>query len=499
MFASTPKIKTLVVDSNAIITGAILGLRESVDEFYTIDEVYAEIRDGRSRTLLAQLPFEIRRRQPDDKYVTLVHEFAKKTGDLFSLSRTDLQLLALSYQFHAEEYGDDTLRTEPPENTTVAGAAGKANKLPVSMVECRFYKSPTGCLRGSKCMFYHDGTVPKPPKTVVDEDGWVTVQSTKPKKLLPRPTKLKKEVSTGVQVVSAAEDASVTTKSIHADSVAAVDAEQAKADVDALPGWNEDEDEESEWVGPSPGGIEIYDEDGLTFKAAGVDGESDKLDTADASGQQEKKEAAKILTGIITTDYAMQNVALQAGLKLIAHSGKVVTCVKSWVLSCDSCYAIIPLQGLTMIDMKFCNQCGNATLSRLGVTLGADGKPRYHFRANRVVSTRGTIYPLPAPKGGRLTGPKGMSAAQSLILTPDQLLTSGWKEKLRQSKKEMERESLIAARGWDDDSGSKGFGGSFVGPYSSMNALNAAVPFEVGWGKQNPNSNSFHKNRRRKK
>lgn len=498
MFANTPKIKTLVVDSNAIISSAIQSLRESVEEFYTIDEVYAEIRDGRSRSILEQLPFEIRCRQPDDKYVTIVRDFAKKTGDLFSLSRTDIQLLALSYQFHVEEYGQETLRTEPPDNTTVAGAAGKSGKLPVSMVECRFYKSPSGCARGNKCMFYHDGTVPKKASKVVDDDGWTTVQSMKPKPFVPRTSKPKQESSSGIQVVSTEGNTAVSTKSIQAELKE--EPVQVKAGAEALPGWNEDEENDSEWVGPSPGGIEIYDEDGLTFKTAGVDGEASAFDSAVASGShdQQQKEDNKIKSGIITTDYAMQNVALQVGLKLIAHSGKVVTCVKSWVLSCDSCYAIFPLQGLSMIDMKFCKECGNATLARLGVTLGADGKPRYHYRANRTVSTKGTIYSLPAPKGGRLTGPKALSAANSLILTPDQLLTSGWKEKLRQNVKEMERESFIASKALSEDSGSRGFGSSFTGPYASMNALNTSIPFEVGWGKQNPNSNSFHKNRRRK-
>lgn len=61
---SIPKI--LVVDAGPIITGA--RLHHLAEEFYTVDEVLAEVRDKKARHILETLPFEIKTRQvsPED-------------------------------------------------------------------------------------------------------------------------------------------------------------------------------------------------------------------------------------------------------------------------------------------------------------------------------------------------------------------------------------------------------------------------------------------------
>jgi RNA-binding protein NOB1 len=190
----------------------------------------------------------------------------------------------------------------------------------------------------------------------------------------------------------------------------------------------------------------------------------------------------------------MQNVLLQMGLLLSTHSGKVVQSVKQWVLKCDACFSIFPISPTSLTDNMFCKWCGNATLNRLGVTLGIDGKPRYHYKKFRQINTRGTVYSLPAPKSGRASenGAKGQ-----LLLRPDQLLTGAWKERLRQQEAaSYARETLLMDRTVDDALGQRGGafgGGGWIGPSGSGPGIGAgAAPIEYAYGRANPNSNRFH-------
>jgi RNA-binding protein NOB1 len=193
----------------------------------------------------------------------------------------------------------------------------------------------------------------------------------------------------------------------------------------------------------------------------------------------------------MTTDYAMQNVLLQMGLLLASHSGKLIRSVKQWVLKCDSCFSIWPANPTNPVDAMFCKKCGNATLARLGVTLGADGTPRYHYKKNRHVNTRGSVFSIPSSTGGRHA---------DLLLRADQLLTGGWKEKMRQSKQNV-RESLLADRSVAMDEqeawlggGARRHGGNtamIASPHAAANMLGV----EVGFGRRNPNSNRTHKHR----
>ncbi|KAK2085365.1 Nin1 binding protein [Saguinus oedipus] len=96
---------------------------------YTIREVVTEIRDKATRRRLAVLPYELRFKEPLPEYVRLgrgflpltedgnllftVTEFSKKTGDYPSLSATDIQVLALTYQLEAEFVGVSHLKQEP--------------------------------------------------------------------------------------------------------------------------------------------------------------------------------------------------------------------------------------------------------------------------------------------------------------------------------------------------------------------------------------------------
>ncbi|KAG9441193.1 hypothetical protein H6P81_017047 [Aristolochia fimbriata] len=97
----------------------------------------------------------------------------------------------------------------------------------------------------------------------------------------------------------------------------------------------------------------------------------------------------------VTSDFAMQNVILQIGLRLVAPGGMQIRQLHRWILKCHACNKVT-----AEIGRIFCPKCGNGgTLRKVSATVGENGiilaarKPR--------VSLRGTKFSLPMPQGGR--------------------------------------------------------------------------------------------------
>ncbi|KAL2547528.1 Nin one binding (NOB1) Zn-ribbon like [Forsythia ovata] len=97
----------------------------------------------------------------------------------------------------------------------------------------------------------------------------------------------------------------------------------------------------------------------------------------------------------VTGDFAMQNVLLQMGLRLVAPGGMQIRELHRWVLKCHACYKVT-----TEIGRIFCPKCGNGgTLRKVAVTVGENGIVLAARRPR--VSMRGTKFSLPLPQGGR--------------------------------------------------------------------------------------------------
>jgi len=225
-----------------------------------------------------------------------------------------------------------------------------------------------------------------------------------------------------------------------------------------------DEPDEGEWVTPcAPGGGSAL--------AGGVAFGYEKI--MPGGGVGEAAAAAppsRRMVVTMTSDFAMQNVLLQMGLNLVSPGGLVVRSVKHWVLQCDACFTITPDTA-----KLFCPRCGNATLARLGVTLGADGTPRYHYKRNRTVSKRGTQAELPRPTGGR---------GGDLLLREDQLLTGYWAQK---AKTKVTTTSMFADRA----------AGSADDPTLGMTrTLRGAAAGEIVVGYGRKNRNEAHRRKR---
>ena len=107
----TKKSKKVVLDSGAIILGG--RIERLGDEFWTIQEVLSEIKDENARLTLNSLPFELHVREVDPAALAFVTKFSKLTGDFPKLSKTDLKVMALTYQLEKQFNGIDHLRTNP--------------------------------------------------------------------------------------------------------------------------------------------------------------------------------------------------------------------------------------------------------------------------------------------------------------------------------------------------------------------------------------------------
>ncbi|ERM99904.1 RNA-binding protein NOB1 [Amborella trichopoda] len=97
----------------------------------------------------------------------------------------------------------------------------------------------------------------------------------------------------------------------------------------------------------------------------------------------------------VTSDYAMQNVLLQMGLRLLTPTGMQIRQLHRWVLKCHACNRVT-----AEIGRIFCPKCGNGgTLRKVAVTVGESGVVQAARRPRIIL--RGTKFSLPSPQGGR--------------------------------------------------------------------------------------------------
>jgi len=471
--------KHLVVDTNAVIAGAGASLRGLSESFWTSPLALSEVKDERSRALFATLPFKIQTRVPSEESIDAIKAFATKTGDLRALSRVDLHLLALTYQFEREVNGlngtpPSYIRVNPPSLPTELSKPVRNSAHVTSNAESNeSTSSSTDLINGTKndnnneCQEIDPNAAER--KGAEQEEGDAEENNDESDVAF----------TEGVETTEEHDATSLLSASLPID--AAPSAPASTLHPFDVPGG---EDGEGAWIGPT------------SSSSSSSSSSFTSSTSVFPTGIETSNDAAtpRVPVACVTTDFAMQNVLLQMGLLLSTHSGKVVQSVKQWVLKCDACFSIFPISPTSLTDNMFCKWCGNATLNRLGVTLGIDGKPRYHYKKFRQINTRGTVYSLPAPKSGRASenGAKGQ-----LLLRPDQLLTGAWKERLRQQEAaSYARETLLMDRTVDDALGQRGGafgGGGWIGPSGSGPGIGAgAAPIEYAYGRANPNSNRFH-------
>ncbi|KAG2501826.1 hypothetical protein HYH03_000325 [Edaphochlamys debaryana] len=134
-------------------------------------------------------------------------------------------------------------------------------------------------------------------------------------------------------------------------------------------------------------------------------------------GEEEEELAPNTTSNVfcVTADFAMQNVMLQMGLRLVSRDGKQITRVSRWALRCSACFFVTKEAGRV-----FCPRCGNLTMDRVEVTVGPGGAEFFGVRKKFIL--RGTRYSLPKPRGGR-------AAAKNPILREDVMLARAGRQR----------------------------------------------------------------------
>ncbi|XP_045149728.1 RNA-binding protein NOB1 isoform X2 [Echinops telfairi] len=333
-------VEHVVADAGAFLRDA--ALQDIGKNIYTIREVVTEIRDKATRRRLAVLPYELHFKDPFPEYVRLVTEFSKKTGDYPSLSATDIQVLALTYQLEAEFVGVSHLKQEP-EKVKVS-SSGQHPETPL-------------LISG-----FHLPLKPKPPRETADHGP-------------PASTPESLEFSSFVFWRNPLPDIDRELQELLEFFVSQLDRDESAPEEEDN-GFEEEKEDDSDdgggWITPS--NIKQIQQELEQYRVP-----------------------SNVQVGCVTTDFAMQNVLLQMGLHVLAVNGMLIQEARSYVLRCHGCFR-------TTSDMNrvFCSHCGNKTLKKVSVTVNSDGTLHMHFSRNpKVLNPRGLRYSLPTPKGGK--------------------------------------------------------------------------------------------------
>lgn len=376
-------------------------------------DVIAEIRDKRARNALEHLPFTLQTREPSAEALNAVVNFSRKTGDFAYLSLTDLRVMALTYMLEAEANGTEHLKTSPELSRTIARDANGKIIGAEPTVPCKFFGSAMGCKFGADCKFLHDESLVAANPSGEGEAADGSASKTLPKVAIPcrffnTPDGCRNGDACPFVHEASADDAANDEPAVPQGPVRD---EVRNADVKSriLGGFGASsnagafEDDGKNWITETNFAKFVASPFG---DGKGVEAIGDGLQVA-----------------CITTDFSMQNVLLQIGLRLLSAEGMLIKRVKQWILKCIACFTTS-----TEMERMFCPKCGNNTMERVSYSLGQDGKMTFHTRANRPVKLTGTKYSLPKPKGGR---------DGDLLLREDQLMMGIWRQRQRQHKKVM--------------------------------------------------------------
>lgn len=408
------KVQHVVADAGAFIRDA--PLRNIGEKIYSLPEVVNEIKDKATKQRLQFLPYQIIFKQPSPESIRYVSDFARKTGDYRSLSAVDLKVMALAYQLEKEHVGTDHIKSAPEKKiewnssrrllekpTDIAGFYLKSDKTSsrttsecVSEIDRSDHTGKTTDTSHDADSQSHDtdsqshGSDIKADRTVSkSHDTDIENETSNDKQNLEKTNLSDKTDSENEKVLieikeqsdsnetcdkkDETEDSENKSKHNTFDGqVLPTDALQEESDSEEESEDNEDDDDGDGWITP-----------------ANIREVKQKMGDVNT-------EIANVAVGCLTTDFAIQNVLIQMGLNVISVDGMLIKKAKSYVLRCFACMKIT-----TTVTKQFCPWCGNNTLQKVSMTVEEDGSIKYFLSRRKPVSTRGTKYALPMPKGGK--------------------------------------------------------------------------------------------------
>ncbi|KAF4978326.1 hypothetical protein FZEAL_5266 [Fusarium zealandicum] len=406
--AEHKQIHSLVLDTGPLIKNdpPANTLRARAEHLYTLPVIISEIRDAatRARVETTLLPF-VTLRSPKPESVKVIRDFARRTGDLAVLSKPDIEVLALGYELECERNGGDwRLRKTPGQK----GVNGKPNK-PAAEGEDKTEgdaeskeqpEEPKESLETDKESMETDK---QSLDTAVDN---LSLEQPATEPSTAQPTKQPAEPLTQ-------ESTQPQTEPTHGEKAdETIEAVEEASESDAS-------DDEGGWITPS----------NLKKHQAASSGSA-----VPSAPVQKTLQAA-----VLTSDYAMQNVALRMNLNLLAPSLARITHLKNWVLRCHGCFTITK-----DMSKQFCPSCGQPTLNRTSCSTDEHGNFKVHLKRNFQWNNRGNVYSVPRPVHGSSNGrlPKNAGGkngwGNNLILAEDQKeFTRAADEQKRQRKKDI--------------------------------------------------------------
>lgn len=116
-----------------------------------------------------------------------------------------------------------------------------------------------------------------------------------------------------------------------------------------------------------------------------------------------KKPPSTLQTALLTTDFAMQNVALQVNLNVLSPALTRIRHLRTYILRCHACFCTVK-----EMSRQFCPRCGKPSLTRVACSTDANtGEFKLHLKKNMQWNTRGDRYSVPKPVSGSSNGKVG--------------------------------------------------------------------------------------------
>ncbi|KAI1808212.1 D-site 20S pre-rRNA nuclease [Daldinia bambusicola] len=407
---SSKPIHSLVLDTGPLIKNdpPVSTLIAQAHELYTLPSVISEIRDAATRTRVETtlLPF-IKLRNPRSESIKFVTDFARRTGDLEVLSRPDLHLIALTYELECERNGGDWRLRKIP------GQKGLNGKAPTQEKEGGATEQNNSANAESKkeekdVSSHNEGSQVQLEEEKVDESTNAKSETHE------QPTIQQETITQALDSLSIEPSALPTVDTIPNNAVTSETTPTEQQEIE------DDEDDDGEgWITPS------------NLK---------KHQAKDQFSAPEQPIQKFLQVALLTSDYAMQNVALRVNLNLVSPSLARITRVKTWVLRCHGCFAIS-----RQMEKQFCPRCGQPTLTRVSCSTNAAGEFTVHLKRNFQWNNRGNVYSVPKPvhgsANGKARGPGGGKGGwgRELIFAEDQ---KEYAKKSTEQKKAKQRDIM---------------------------------------------------------
>jgi RNA-binding protein NOB1 len=384
--ASTKPIHSLVLDTGPLIKNdpPVDVLRARAEHLYTLPSIIPEIRDAatRSRVETTLMPF-VTLRSPGPQSVRFITDFARRTGDLEVLSRPDIEVLALTYELECERNGGDWRLRNTPGQKTLNGKsprqeeAGKATEGAETEADKASAEAPADAENA-------DGkeSTPVPPPAEEEASLSSTVEKL------------------DINATEAAEKSSTDDGTLNPQAAPTDDTKDEEVIVyeEAAEGSNEEDGNEGQKTEEEEEDDDEDDEGGwITPSNVSKHKARDALPSANATQPQQP---VTLQAAVLTSDFAMQNVALRVNLNLVSPALSRISRLRTWVLRCHACFRVT-----RAMDRRFCPSCGQPSLLRAACTVDdRTGQLTVHLKRNFQWNNRGNVYSVPKPVHGSAHG-----------------------------------------------------------------------------------------------